>query len=66
MNTFLATCLRIVIVLMVLLAWSVVWAGIVIWAINTLGGSLEFNWQTVVAIVFLTLAFAPRRKRGNK
>lgn len=41
-------------VMSVALAFSAAFAVAIIWAVNILGGSLEYNWQTVVAIMVLT------------
>ncbi len=56
MNPFAATCVTFAVglaVILCLVAWSAAWAIAAIWAINILGGSLEYNWQTVVAIMVI-------------
>ena len=76
MNPLLATFLTLVVGLMAIamwLAWAVAWSIAVIWSINILGGSLQFDWQTVIAIIIIAqvigglLRFAgPTRKQRSK
>jgi len=56
MNQFGAVCIAFgfgLMVILCVLAWAVAWTIASIWAINMLGGTLEYNWQTVVAIMVI-------------
>ena len=69
MNGFFAVCATIALFLCIVLiavAWAAAWAIAIIWSVNILGGSLEYNWQTVVAVMVIvqvvSLLFKSSRK----